>query len=254
MALNVGLSQGSNVKTDHTGLIGNIANQGVRQSIAVHVVQEQGRTGMLHILGLRHLRRERANAGINDKSISYPRFFDIAPAAVGANKGQSAVLLVLVPLDFGSALVKTEHVDVTVLIDVANVGTVRTQHLQIVGRTPRGIDRAKFRQGAQGPGERENSVRSLTLPNTDSVHDPSKNVGNAVAVVVHNMDPLLVGREVARPGRAFYPLPINPLQCQPTVAVAVKYNHVFYSVSIEVDRIELRIIEASRSSQGEDLA
>ena len=158
------------------------------------------------------------------------------------------------PLDFGSALVKTEHVHVAVLIDVANVGPVYAQYLQVVGRTPRGIHRAQFRQWPQGPGERENSVGPLALPNADSVHNPTKNVGYAVAVVVHNMHPLLVGREVVRPGWAFDPLAINPLHCQPAVAVAVKYNHVFHSVSIEVDRIELRIIEASRSSQGEDLA
>ena len=40
LALNIGLSQASNVKTDHAGLIGNIANQCVRQPIAGHVVQE----------------------------------------------------------------------------------------------------------------------------------------------------------------------------------------------------------------------
>ena len=157
------------------------------------------------------------------------------------------------PLDFGSALVKTEHVDVAVLIDVANVRTVHAQHLQVIGRTPRGVDRAQFCQWPQGPGERENSVRSLALPNTDSVHDPSKNVGNAVAVVVDYMDPLLVVREVARPTWALDPLAIDPLQCKPTVAVAVKYNHVFYAISIEVDRVELRIIEPPRSSQGKDL-
>ena len=255
MALNVGDRQRAHVKARHPRGVGHVPNQGVGQSVAVDVVEQEGGTRVLEVFAARRRRgHARTRAGVDDQRIPHPGLFDVGPAPVGPCEAESAILLILVPLDARTALVEAEHVDVAVLVYIANVGPVHAEHLEVVGRVARDVHGAQFGLGSERPAEGHFAVDALALPYADSVRNPAKEVGDSVAIVVHQVHPLLVSGKARRPFGAFYPASVDPFERKPAPAVAVKNDQILNAVAVEVGAVGLRIVESARSAELEVLA
>ena len=152
------------------------------------------------------------------------------------------------PLNFGSAHIKREHVHVAVLVDVSDERTVYANNLEVVGRITLNVHGFKLRLVAQSPAELYTAPDSGALPDADSVGDPAKNIGHSVAVKVCNMNPLVVFWKASGPFGALCPLSTDAFKREPTSAFSVEDHQVVVPVAVDICVKHLWVIQATRSS------